>query len=221
MKLSHTPLLLTPGPLNIPLRVRQSMAGELGSRTPEFTRVYSQICQRIQSWVGHEDFVVQVIPGSATEVIERMIRNFSRPEEPVLIFENGIYGRRLVQIAQKWFHTVRVISGDPFKALSIDSLPSSLDLSQFRWAMIVHCETSSGILNSIKSLCQKLNSERIEILVDAVSSFPFCEIPWDFLSCAVSTSGKWLWGPPGLGLGFIHSRLWERPAPPDCQWNIS
>ncbi len=222
MKPSHFPLLFTPGPFNIPLRVRQAMVQEMGSRTPEFTRIYTGIGDLLRGYILNPEIEIQMIPGSGTETIEKLVMNFCHASDPVLVLENGHYGKRIEEIAKKWFKNVEVIHGDSFKPIDAEVIKRQRDLSRFRWGMLVHCETSSGVINDIGSICQVLHQNGVDTLVDTVSSFPFCHIPWEFISCAASTSGKWLWGPPGLGLAFIHSKLWKRPALRNCpiSWDL-
>src|SRR4029077_19029752 len=79
---------------------------------------------------------------------------------------------------------------------------------------LVHCETSTGILNPLQEIAAVVARHGRSLLVDAMSSFGALPIdskgvPFDALSAA---SGKCIEGPPGMGFVLARRSVLERCA---------
>ena len=77
---------------------------------------------------------------------------------------------------------------------------------------LVHCETSTGILNPLEEVAQVVSRHGRGLIVDAMSSFGALEIdarttPFD---AVVAASGKCLEGPPGMGFVIVRREPLER-----------
>src|SRR5205807_1919609 len=77
---------------------------------------------------------------------------------------------------------------------------------------LVHCETSTGILNPLEEVAQVVSRHDRGLIVDAMSSFGALEIdartsPFD---AVVAASGKCLEGPPGMGFVIVRREALER-----------
>jgi 2-aminoethylphosphonate-pyruvate transaminase len=78
--------------------------------------------------------------------------------------------------------------------------------------ILIHCETSAGILNPLEHIAQ--HCERLDkgLIVDAMSSF--AALPIDAkkirIDALVAASGKCLEGVPGMGFVFIRRAILER-----------
>jgi 2-aminoethylphosphonate-pyruvate transaminase len=79
---------------------------------------------------------------------------------------------------------------------------------------LVHCETSTGILNPLREIAHVVAAHGRSLIVDAMSSFGALPIdsrsvPFDAL---VAASGKCVEGPPGMGFVIVRKALLERCA---------
>ena len=79
---------------------------------------------------------------------------------------------------------------------------------------LIHCETSTGILNPLPEIAAVVARHRRSLIVDAMSSFAAIAIdarttPFDAL---VAASGKCVEGPPGMGFVFVRKSVLERCA---------
>jgi len=77
---------------------------------------------------------------------------------------------------------------------------------------LVHCETSTGILNPLEEIAHVVARHGRGLIVDAMSSFGALEIdarrtPFD---AVVAASGKCLEGPPGMGFVIVRRAALER-----------
>jgi 2-aminoethylphosphonate-pyruvate transaminase len=79
---------------------------------------------------------------------------------------------------------------------------------------LVHCETSTGILNPLREIAEVVARHGKSLIVDAMSSFGAIPIdaatmPFDAL---VAASGKCIEGPPGMGFVIARRSVLERCA---------
>lgn len=73
---------------------------------------------------------------------------------------------------------------------------------------MIHCETSTGLLNPLAQIAQVVKQHGKRLIVDAMSSFGALpidarEVPFDAL---IAASGKCLEGVPGMGFVFAEKR---------------
>ena len=81
---------------------------------------------------------------------------------------------------------------------------------------LIHCETSTGILNPLREIADVVARHGRRLIVDAMSSFGALPIdartmPFD---AVIAASGKCIEGPPGMG--FVIAR---RAALEQCAGN--
>ncbi len=79
---------------------------------------------------------------------------------------------------------------------------------------LIHCETSTGILNPLPRSPTSSRATARRLIVDAMSSFGALPIdartvPFDAL---VAASGKCIEGPPGMGFVFVRKAVLRRCA---------
>ena len=79
---------------------------------------------------------------------------------------------------------------------------------------VVHCETSSGILNPLEAIAEVVHRHQRRLFVDAMSSFGALpvdarELPFDGL---VSSANKCFEGVPGFGFALLRRDALERCA---------
>jgi 2-aminoethylphosphonate-pyruvate transaminase len=79
---------------------------------------------------------------------------------------------------------------------------------------LIHCETSTGILNPLPEIAAVVARHGRSLIVDAMSSFAAigidaCTVPFDAL---IAASGKCVEGPPGMGFVFVRRSALEKCA---------
>ncbi len=197
-------LLFTPGPLTTSLSVKQAMLHDAGSWDYEFNAVVAAVRERLLSLAGvsrKTGWETVLLQGSGTFGVEAVFQTCVPPEGKVAVLTNGAYGDRIVQMLQhaRIAHTaVRAPEDQPVS-------PAALDESLSRdpavtHVAVVHCETTTGILNPIEAVggvCRKHGKINV---VDAMSSFG--AIPIDFEACGIdfliSSANKCVEGVPGF-----------------------
>lgn len=201
-KTRTAPLLLTPGPVSLSTTVKRSLLADHAFGADSlvsdlrFTRRYL-----LQLAGGMSTATAVPLAGSGTYASEAVIETFVPDSGKLLVCTNGFYGDTLVSICQA--------TGTPHKVLrTLPTVPfNGTELRQALHAdpsithvIVVHCETSSGILNEIEDISQVCYEQEKVLLIDAVASFG--ALPLDIgklkYQALVFSSNKCLEGPPGL-----------------------
>ncbi len=202
------PWLLTPGPLTTSLSVKQAMLRDLGSRDEEFIAVNRNIRQRLVRLAGAEETHVCVpLQGSGTFSVEAMLSTFLGQDAKALILINGAYGERMARICALGglaHARIRWPEDRPVDPAALDDVLEA-DPTVTHVA-VVHCETTSGILNPLEEIAAVTARHGRRLLIDSMSAFGALAVdarrsPFDAL---VSSSNKCLEGVPGLG--FVIAR---------------
>ncbi len=197
--------LFTPGPLTTSRTVKQAMLRDLGSRDSEFIDTVKQLRSELLKVAGvsqAEGYEAILVQGSGTFTIEAVISSAIPPDGKLLIVVNGAYGERIVKIARVHGIETQVLSYRENELPSIDDVDQALEADPaITMVSVVHCETTSGIINPIEELGQVVNRHGRRYFVDSMSAFG--AVPFDFQECKidylVSSANKCIEGVPGFG----------------------
>jgi|ERR1035437_97912 2-aminoethylphosphonate-pyruvate transaminase len=203
-------LLFTPGPFTTSRTVKQAMLRDLGSRDFEFIGIIRDIRSRLLALGGVTDEEYACIPmqGSGTYSVEAVISTAVPANGKVLVIVNGAYGRRIAQIATALKIPVETlvypenVKPHPEKevAAKLKEDPSITHVA------IIHCETTTGMINPVKEVGKVVKEFGRTYFVDAMSSFG--AIPLDLkeanIDYMVSSANKCIEGVPGFG--FVIAR---------------
>ncbi len=206
--LARDKLLFTPGPLTTSLSVKQAMLHDAGSWHFEFNAKLSWIRNELLRIAGlsrSRGWEVIPIQGSATFGVEAVFATCVPPNGKVVVLANGAYGERAAQML--------VHAGIPHTVLrtkeDTPNDPAALDAQLARdpaitHVFVVHCETTSGILNPIADVGEIARRHGKTFLVDAISSFGGLPIPFEDwgIDYLVSSPNKCLEGVPGFSFVF-------------------
>ena len=200
------PILLTPGPLTTSARTRQAMMVDWGSWDERFNQLTASVCEQLLAIIdGADSHHCVPLQGSGTFAVEAAIGTLVPRNGKVLVLINGAYGKRLANICHvlgREFSTFETAEDEPTTATDVDRLLHA-DKAITHVALI-HCETSTGILNPLAEIAQVVKSHGKRLIIDAMSSFGALPIdaravPFDAL---IAASGKCLEGVPGMGFVF-------------------
>src|SRR3989304_5642247 len=107
-------VLLNPGPGNTTRAVREALiTPDLCHREPEFFAVMRECREALARLAGGGDaFTAVCLTGSGTAAVEATLCSVIPQARAVLIVDNGVYGRRMVQMAKAHRIPVEVIQVD-------------------------------------------------------------------------------------------------------------
>jgi 2-aminoethylphosphonate-pyruvate transaminase len=211
---SGDPYLLTPGPLTTSLTVKQAMLHDYGSRDAKFIDINARILERLVDIVnGAGNYVSVPLQGSGTFVVEAMIGNFVPADGKLLILINGAYGKRIAKICDYYKREYLVHETAEDVPVDTAKLDAALDAdAAISHVVVVHCETTSGILNPIKEVAAIVARHQRSLLIDSMSAFgalplDATEIEFD---AVVASSNKCLEGAPGMGFCIARESALEK-----------
>jgi 2-aminoethylphosphonate-pyruvate transaminase len=205
--MSDDPWLLTPGPLTTSLTVKHAMLHDWGSRDTDFIAINRRIRELLVAMVGGQDSHVCVpLQGSGTFAVEAMIGTFVPTDGKLLILINGAYGERMAKICRLAGHRFDTISWAEDQPVDVTRLEQALSNREITHVAVVHCETTSGILNPIEDVAKVTARHGRSLLIDSMSGFGALPIDARELSfdALVASSNKCLEGVPGIG--FVVAR---------------
>ena len=201
-------LLLTPGPLSTSESVKQTMLRDwctwdddynLGVVQPIRQQLVDMALETSQCETEYSTVLMQ---GSGTFAVESAIGSAVPADGKLLVLVNGAYGKRIAEIAEYLNIEVVCLSVAEHEWVSTEALSGLLNTdSDISHVAMVHCETTSGILNPIEVYAPIVKAAGKVLLVDAMSSFGGIDIKVgdlgiDFL---ISSANKCIQGVPGMG----------------------
>ena len=203
--------LLTPGPLTTSLATKRAMLRDWGSRDTEFIAITRRIQDILLSIAGVEASHVAVpVQGSGTFGVEATLGTLIAPGQRTLVLENGAYGKRIVTILQRIRREVTVLHWPEDHQVDPAALDAALrDDPGIGHVVVVHCETTTGILNDMVAVGRVTKAHKRRLIIDAMSAFGALPIdgeavPFDAL---IASSNKCFEGVPGMAFALI-DRQW-------------
>jgi 2-aminoethylphosphonate-pyruvate transaminase len=196
--------LFTPGPLTTSLTVKQAMLHDAGSWHYEFNTLVQEVRKKLLALAGlsrEDGFEAILMQGTGTFGVEAVFVTCVPPNGKVAVLANGAYGERIGLMLQqaRIDHTIlRTPENMPTDPEALDRLLAA-DKSITHVA-VVHCETTTGILNPIAEIGQVARRHGRTYVVDAMSSFG--AIPINFTAAGIdyliSSANKCIEGVPGF-----------------------
>jgi 2-aminoethylphosphonate-pyruvate transaminase len=208
------PILLTPGPLTTALGTKQAMLHDWGSWDADFNAITARVRDSLVRIV-HGEATHECVPlqGSGTFSVEAAIGTLVPRAGHVLVPLNGAYCQRIAKICKILGRRLSTIEyGEDQQVRAADIAQRLLEDPSITHVALVHCETSTGILNPLQEIAEVVASRGKGLIVDAMSTFGALEIdarttPFDGL---IAASGKCLEGVPGIGFVLARRAVLEK-----------
>ncbi|MBP2681525.1 MAG: aminotransferase [Candidatus Krumholzibacteriota bacterium] len=205
--------LFTPGPTVVPWRVREKMARPIiHHRTSEYRAIQRGVTDDLRRFMKTENPVL-LLASSGTGAMEAALANVTRPGEKVLVTAMGKFSARWKEIAE--VYGLEVVSadarwGDP---VSPEAVERALDENPgVRAVFTTHAETSTGVLQDVRSVAKIARERGALIVVDAITTICAENLETDLwgLDVVVGSSQKGVMTPPGLAFVSISPAARER-----------
>jgi 2-aminoethylphosphonate-pyruvate transaminase len=193
-----------------------AMLRDWGSWDSNFNAITGVVRERLLDIVsGQGSHVCVPMQGSGTFSVEAAVNTIVPRDGHVLVLINGAYGKRFSKLVQMMGRRVSVFETAedvPTTAADVERL--LVADSSITHIGLVHCETSTGMLNPLQEIASVVARHGKSLIVDAMSSFGALPIdaqtmPFDAL---VAASGKCVEGPPGMGFVIARKSVLERCA---------
>lgn len=213
MELNNLPdnpyFLLTPGPLSTTKSVKAAMLRDWCTWDDDYKTIVQEVRSSLVELAVKETekYTAVLMQGSGTFSVESVVGTMMPEDGKLLVLTNGVYGNRIGQIAENLkIKTVVQDSGEIYP-VDLEKLEATLAEDQdITHVAVVHCETTTGRLNSIEKIAPIVKRYHKTFFVDAMSSFGGVPIDMETLEIdfLVSSANKCIEGVPGFG--FIIAR---------------
>lgn len=196
-------LLLTPGPLTTSSTVKRAMEFDYCTWDDDYKGITQTIRRSLLdiAQVSPKKYTSVLMQGSGTYGVESVISSVIPDDGTLMIAMNGAYGERIGQMADVYGidHVDLII--DEQQPITLESVKQMLKRypETTHFAMI-HCETTTGILNPIEEIIPWMHEQGIITIVDAMSSFGGIPIAVEDLKIdyLISSTNKCIQGVPGF-----------------------
>jgi alanine-glyoxylate transaminase/serine-glyoxylate transaminase/serine-pyruvate transaminase len=196
------PKLLLPGPTPVPHQIFQAMLTPMTNhRSDEVMALRESLTKRLQAlWATGGP--VALTSSSGTGALEALVTNACAPGDRVLAVAAGAFGERFGTVAERaglqvdWLRLPWGQAADP------DAVADRVRAGSYQALLLIHNETSTGVLHPIPEIAAAARRHVPLILVDSISGTPSTPLlldPWG-VDAVVATSQKGFMMPPGLGL---------------------
>jgi len=203
-------ILFTPGPLTTSQTIKQAMLRDLGSRDIEFIGLIKDIRHKLVKLgqAGTDEYTAVLMQGSGTYGLEAVVSSTVPPDGKLLVIINGAYGKRLAKIASVLKIETITLEYPENTTPDLEEIENILKKNdKITNVTVVHCETTTGIINPIKDIGRIVAKSGAKYFVDAMSSFG--AVPINLAECGidylVSSANKCIEGVPGFS--FILCKL--------------
>lgn len=205
--------LLIPGPVSVSSEVLTALARPVPAHYgDEWVELYHRLTEDLAGIFGTGGDVILLF-GPGTAALEMCFASALAPGDEVLVGTNGLFGDRLAEVARAIglvVHPVTAAAGER-EPIAPDDLAAALERHPAARAFaVVHHETSLGLLNPVRELCELASGRGLLTMVDAVASLggvPLEMDAWDIDLC-VGVGNKCLGAPVGVAPIAVGPRGW-------------
>lgn len=201
-------VLLTPGPLTTTATVRAAMQDDIGTWDDDAGDLVREIRAELVALTERPDLTCTLMQGSGSMGVECVLGSaIPRKGGKVLILNNGAYGVRMIRSCRAMglpfveMEDPEEQAHDPARVDAILAGDSSIT-----HVAMVHCETTTGLVNPLREIGLVVARHGRRFVVDAISSFGAYAIDFDAgpIDHLIGSSNKCVEGVPGFS--FVLSR---------------
>lgn len=216
-------ILLNPGPATTSDTVKLAQViSDICPRENEFGDVMEYVSKELTNFVGSNDkYTTILFGGSGTAAVEAMLSSVVG-DKSILIINNGAYGKRMCEIAEIYNLNYIEFKSSSEEEINLNELEEIIkahnseklkyDKGFISHLAVIHHETTTGILNDIKSIGKICKKYSIDMIVDAMSSF--AGIPIDMnkmnIKYLASSSNKCIQGMAGVSFVIANKEALEK-----------
>jgi alanine-glyoxylate transaminase/serine-glyoxylate transaminase/serine-pyruvate transaminase len=196
-----TRTLLGPGPSEVHPRVLAAMGMPLlGHLDPEFVALMDETQAMLRRVFRTANPLTLAVSGTGSAGMEAVIVNLVEPGDRVLVGVNGVFGGRMVDVAQRAGAEVTAIERPFGEAFAPEEFQAAIRRVRPKLVGVVHAETSTGVRQPVEEIARICHENGALIAIDTVTSLGGIPVEidgWD-IDAVYSGTQKCLSCPPGL-----------------------
>jgi alanine-glyoxylate transaminase / serine-glyoxylate transaminase / serine-pyruvate transaminase len=196
-----TRVLLGPGPSEVPPRVLAAMGYPLlGHLDPEFVALMDETQGLLRRVFRTENRLTMAVSGTGSAGMEAVVVNLIEPGDKMLVCVNGVFGARMVDVAERAGAEVTAIERPYGEVFSPEEVKAAVKKVGPKVVGIVHAETSTGAWQPVEEIATIAHEAGAMIAIDTVTSLGGVPVEIDAwgIDAVYSGTQKCLSCPPGL-----------------------
>lgn len=209
-------LLLTPGPLTTSETVKQAMMSDWCTWDEDYNVgivevIRKQLVELAASCPAQ--YTAVLMQGSGSFCVEATLGSVVRAEDHLLVVANGAYGKRMGVIADYYHLNYHLMKFEETEAVDPQRVNAYLEEHpEVTHVSVVHCETTTGVLNPVAEIARVVKAHQKVLIVDAMSSFGGVPVDMSALGIdfLISSANKCIQGVPGFGFIIARRSLLEQ-----------
>jgi alanine-glyoxylate transaminase/serine-glyoxylate transaminase/serine-pyruvate transaminase len=205
-------LLMGPGPSDVAPSVLRAMAMPLvGHLDPVFVSMMEEIKVMLRKVFITKNEMTFPVSGTGSAGMEFCFVNLIEPGDEVIIGVNGVFGTRMVDVAERCGAKVTKVEAPWGRIIEAQQIAEALKKVRPKLVAIVHAETSTGALTPVEEISRIAHDAGALFLLDTVTSLGGCPVRVDDWQVDAIYSGtqKCLSCPPGLSPVSLSPRALE------------
>jgi len=209
-------LLLTPGPLTTTRTVRAAMGYDYSTWDADYNSMVEEVrSQLVALATDLPDYTCTLMQGSGTFSVESTIGSVVPADGKLLTISNGVYGDRIVKVTEMLgIDYINLDFGEvsqPDCSRIGECLQAHPDITD---VVMVHCETTTGMLNDVEAVGALVKQHHKRFIVDAMSSFGGIPMTMEGIGAdfLISSANKCIQGVPGFGFVIASRAMMEEIA---------
>ncbi len=209
-------LLLTPGPLTTTESVKNVMMSDWCTWDEDYNLGIVEVIRKKLVEIASskpEEYTAVLMQGSGSFCVEATLGTVIRPKDHLLVIANGAYGKRMGIIADYYHLNYNILNFAETQAVNPSQVDEYLkNHPKVSHVSVVHCETTTGVLNPLSEIASVVKKYNKILIVDAMSSFggvpiDMAKLGIDFM---ISSANKCIQGVPGFGFILARRSLLEQ-----------
>lgn len=206
-------LLMGPGPSCVFDEVYAAVAKPtIGHLDPYFITIMDAIKGDLQTLFGTQNRLTMPMSGTGSAGMETCFVNLIEPGDRVLVLVNGVFGKRMEDVAGRLGAQVDVLEAEWGTPVLPEKVAEQLAHGPYSIVAVVHAETSTGVANPVEAIGKLVQPTGALYLVDCVTSLggmPVAVDDWG-IDAVYSGTQKCLSCPPGLAPISFSDRALEK-----------
>lgn len=200
-------LLLTPGPISTTKSVKATMLRDWCTWDDEYKNLVQDLRYKLLRLAtkNTDKYTTVLMQGSGTFSVESIIGSIIPEKSKLLVLANGAYGDRIALIGKTLKINTLVHDSGEIAPPDLEKLEKTLQQDkEITHVALVHCETTTGMLNPIEKIGKIVKKYGKIYFVDTISSFGGVPMDVDELDIdfCVGSANKCIQGVPGFGFIF-------------------
>jgi alanine-glyoxylate transaminase/serine-glyoxylate transaminase/serine-pyruvate transaminase len=205
-------LLMGPGPSDVSPSVLKAMSAPLlGHLDPVFVKMMEEIKAMLRTVFQTNNEMTFPVSGTGSAGMEFCFVNLIEPGDEVVIGVNGVFGTRMVDVAERAGARVIKVEAPWGRIIEAQQIRDAVKNCRPKLVAIVHAETSTGALTPAEEISKIAHEAGALMVLDTVTSLGGCPVRIDDwkIDAVYSGTQKCLSCPPGLSPASLSARAME------------